>query len=145
MPAETPAVSRPAAKRRKAAADERPPPPWGSFPLIEIAIAIGLVMLLIGLFWGGDRGPLLVIIGIGLAGLGGLELSIREHFAGFRSHSSLLAGIPAIATLAALFYAGPESVPPLARFAIAAAVFVACFYGFAAMFRRKAGVSVKLR
>ncbi|CAN5239564.1 hypothetical protein BH24ACT23_BH24ACT23_05060 [soil metagenome] len=133
------------AKRRAAAADERPPAPWGSFPLIEIAVFIGIVMLAIGLIGGGDRGPALIGVGIGLAGLGGLELAIREHFGGFRSHSALLAGVPAIATLAGLFYVAPESLPPLARIAIAAAVFVATFFGFQAMFRRKAGVSVKLR
>lgn len=141
-----PAASTPAAKRKRAAAaDERPPAPWGSFPLIEIAILIGLIMLIVGLVGGGDRGPVLIGVGIGLAGLGGLELAIREHFAGFRSHSSLLAGVPAIAVLALLFYAAPASLPPLGRVAVAAAVFAAAFFGFQAMFRRKAGVSVKLR
>jgi hypothetical protein len=128
-----------------AAADERPPAPWGSFPLVEIAVLVGIVMLIIGLVVGGDRGPLLIGIGLGLAGLGGLELAIREHFAGFRSHSTLLAGIPAIAVLALLFYAGPDSLSPLARVGIAAAVFAASVYGLATMFRRKAGVAVKLR
>jgi len=141
-----PAVSKPAIDRRAAAAaDERPPAPWGSFPLVETAVAIGIVMLGIGLFVGGGRGPLLIGIGLGLAALGGLELSIREHFSGYRSHSALLAGIPAIATLAALFYAGPDSLSPLARVAVAVVIFAACFFGFAAMFKRKAGVSVKLR
>jgi hypothetical protein len=128
-----------------AAADERPPAPWGSFPLVEIAVLVGIVILLIGLIGGGDRGPLLIGVGLGLAGLGGLELAIREHFAGFRSHSTLLAGIPAIAVLALLFYIGPDSLPPLARVAIAAAIFAGAAYGLAMMFRRKAGVAVKLR
>ena len=128
-----------------AAADERPPAPWGSFPLVEIAVLVGLVMLLIGLIGGGDRAPLLIAIGLGLAGLGGLELAIREHFAGFRSHSTMLAGIPAVAVLALLFYAGPDSLPPLARVGISVAVFAASVYGLAMMFRRKAGVTVKLR
>ena len=106
---------------------------------------VGIVMLVIGLIVGGDRGALLIGIGLGLAGLGGLELAIREHFAGYRSHSALLAGVPAIAVLALLFYAGPASLPPLARVALAAAVFAASLYGLATMFRRKAGVAVKLR
>jgi hypothetical protein len=141
-PAEAPAKPH---RGLAAAADERPPAPWGSFPLIEIAVLVGIVMLIIGLVAGGDRGPLLIGIGLGLAGLGGLELAIREHFAGFRSHSTLLAGIPAIAVLALLFYAGPDSLPPLARVGISAAVFAASLYGLATMFRRKAGVAVKLR
>jgi ABC-type arginine transport system permease subunit len=102
-------------------------------------------MLIIGLVVGGGRGPLLIGIGLGLAGLGGLELAIREHFAGFRSHSTLLAGVPAIAVLALLFYAGPDSLSPLARVGLAAGVFAASVYGLATMFRRKAGVAVKLR
>jgi hypothetical protein len=143
-PAPAPA---PARRHRGVAAadDERPPAPWGSFPLVEIAVLVGIVMLIIGLVVGGDRGTLLIGIGLGLAGLGGLELAIREHFAGFRSHSTLLAGIPAIAVLALLFYAGPESLSPLARVGISAAVFAVSLYGLATMFRRKAGVAIKLR
>jgi hypothetical protein len=136
----------PPAKPRRgfmAAADERPPAPWGSFPLVEIAVLVGIVMLLIGLIAGGDRGPLLIGIGLGLAGLGGLELAIREHFAGFRSHSALLAGVPAIAALALLFYT--ETLAPGARIAVTAAVFGGAFVGLATMFKRKAGVTVKLR
>jgi len=94
---------------------------------------------------GGNQGALAIGVGIGLAALGGLELSIREHFGGYRSHSSLLAGIPAIATLGLLFYTGPDSLEPIARLAIAAVVFAASFFGFQAMFKRKAGVAVKLR
>jgi hypothetical protein len=126
-----------------AAADDRPPAPWGSFPLVEIAVLVGIVMLVIGLITGGDRGTLLVGIGLGLAGLGGLELAIREHFAGFRSHSALLAGVPALAVLALLFYT--ETLSPGARITVAAVVFAAAAYGLVTMFRRKSGVSVKLR
>lgn len=126
-----------------AAADERPPAPWGSFPLVEIAILVGLVILLVGLIGGGDRAPLLIGIGLGLAGLGGLELAIREHFAGFRSHSALLGGVPAVAVLAFLFYV--EALEPGVRVGVALAVFVASALGLAAMFRRKAGVAIKLR
>jgi len=140
------AVASNAAERKRAAAeDTRPPAPWGSFPLVEICVLVGIVLVVVGLIMGTDRGALAIGVGIGLAALGGLELSIREHFAGFRSHSSLLAGVPAIATLGILFYAGPESLEPVVRIVIAAAVFAAGFFGFQAMFKRKAGVAVKLR
>jgi hypothetical protein len=144
-PARPPVSEVPAAPRRPRprTADKRPPAPWGSFPLVEIAVLVGIVMLLIGLIAGGDRGPLLIGIGLGLAGLGGLELAIREHFAGFRSHSALLAGVPAIAALALLFYT--ETLAPGARIAVTAAVFGGAFVGLATMFKRKAGVTVKLR
>ena len=102
-------------------------------------------MLAIGFIGGGDRAPLLIGIGIGLAAIGGLELAIREHFAGFRSHSMLLGGVPAIATLALLSYADPDAVSPVTRVVIAGVVFVASSYGLAMMFKRKAGVAFKLR
>lgn len=141
-----PAVTNQAAERKRAAAeDTRPPAPWGSFPLVEICVLVGLILLIVGLIMGGRQGGLAIGVGIGLAALGGLELAIREHFAGFRSHSSLLAGVPAIATMGILFYAGPESLEPIAMVGIGAAVFVFAFVGFQQMFKRKAGVAVKLR
>lgn len=141
-----PVVSRQAAERKRAAAeDTRPPAPWGSFPLVEICVLMGIILVVVGLIIGTAQGALAIGIGIGLAALGGLELSIREHFAGFRSHSAMLAGIPAIALLAVLFYSGPDSLEPIARVAIAAVVFAAAFFGFQAMFKRKAGVAFKLR
>ncbi|MDQ3572195.1 MAG: hypothetical protein M3383_04975 [Actinomycetota bacterium] len=125
--------------------EERPPALWGSFPLVELCILVGLVLLLVGFIGGGDRGPVLVLAGLALASIGGFELAIREHFSGFRSHSTLLAGIPAVATLAGLFYLGPDSLPPLARVAVALAVGAASLWILVRIFRQKAGVSMKLR
>ena len=45
------------------------------------------------------------------ASLAGLELSIREHFGGYRSHTLLLAAAAAVATLALFFYALPDAAP----------------------------------
>ena len=81
--------------------DERPPAPWGSFPLAELVILAGIVMLVVGLFGGG---PTAIGIGVGLAGLGGMEVAIREHLAGFRSHTTLLAGAVFVLVVALLFY-----------------------------------------
>lgn len=141
-----PAVTSQAAERKRAAAeDTRPPAPWGSFPLVELCILLGLILLVVGLIIGGRQGGLAIGVGIGLAALGGLELAIREHFAGFRSHSSLLAGVPAVATMGILFYAGPDSIEPIVLVGIGVAVFALSFLGFQQMFKRKAGVAVKLR
>ena len=129
-----------------AAADDRPPAPWGSFPLVEIAVLVGIVMLLIGLIGGGDRGPLLIGIGLGPRrpgraracdprALRRLSLALDAAWPGSRP----------IAVLALLFYTGPDSLAPLARVGIAAAVFAVSVYGLATMFRRKAGVAIKLR
>ena len=141
-----PMVSRQTVERKRAAADDaRPPAPWGSFPLVELCVLTGIVLVIAGFVIGPDQGALAIGVGIGLAALGGLELSIREHFAGYRSHSAMLAGIPAIATLGLLFYAGPESLEPVVRVAIAAVIFAAALFGLSAMFKRKAGVAFKLR
>ena len=62
-------------------------------------------MLILGFFVvGGSRGPILIAAGLALGSIGGLELSIREHFAGYRSHTAVLAGVPALIVLGLLFY-----------------------------------------
>jgi uncharacterized iron-regulated membrane protein len=84
--------------RRK---DERPPAPWGSFPLVELAVLFGLVMLVIGAV---QRNILVVATGLVIGAAAGLELSVREHFSGYRSHTTLLAGSVFVVTVGLLFY-----------------------------------------
>ena len=85
----------------RATADERPPAPWGSFPLAELTVLAGIVMLVIGLVEGS---PTAIGVGVVLGGLGGLEVSLREHLAGYRSHTTLLAGTVFVLTVGGLFY-----------------------------------------
>lgn len=73
---------------------ERPAGPFGGVPVSEVAILGGLVAAVIG-FAGSATVPL--IIGLVICGLGVCEICAREHFAGYRSHTALLAGIPAVA------------------------------------------------
>ncbi|MBI2692264.1 MAG: hypothetical protein HYX29_10020 [Solirubrobacterales bacterium] len=80
---------------------QRPAAPWDPFPLTELAVFSGIVLLVVGLFVPGDTGRGLVVAGVVLASIGGLETAIREHFGGFRSHAGLLSGIGALATLIA--------------------------------------------
>src|SRR3954454_5773310 len=72
--------------------DDRPPAPWGSFPLVELAVLAAIGLFVAGLIVRGDRGGVMVVCALVLGSLAGLELSIREHLAGFRSHTTLLAG-----------------------------------------------------
>jgi hypothetical protein len=81
--------------------DERPPAPWGSFPLAELTILAGIVLLVIGIA-GKDQTALGV--GVVLGALGGLEVSVREHLAGYRSHTTLLAGTVFVLVVGVLFY-----------------------------------------
>ena len=82
--------------------DERPPAPWGNAPLAELAILAGLICLGIGIFGSHET---LIGVGVGLAAVGGMEVAIREHFAGYRSHTTLLAGFVFVVVVGVLFYA----------------------------------------
>lgn len=120
--------------------DEAPPAPWGSFPLVELAVLVGIVMIVLGLFFvDGTRSGILLGTGLLLASIGGLELAIREHFAGYRSHTMLLAGVPAAAVLALLFYAGPDGLPPIARAGIGLAVYAVAGMLLVRIFRDRSG------
>ncbi len=125
--------------------EERPAAPWGTFPLVEILVLVALVMIAVGFFTGGSRSPVLLATGLALGSLAGLELSVREHFAGYRSHTLLLAGAVGVGVLAVLFYVFPDVLDPVARVVVAAAVTLAAGYVFARAFRARAGRTIKLR
>jgi hypothetical protein len=140
------AIAAAPAGRRRAIEDVRPEAPWGSFPLVELVTLVGIVLLVLGFFVvKGDRGALMIGVGVVLASLAGLELSIREHFAGFRSHTLLLSGFAAAIVLAGLFYLAPDDVPVVIRLVIAAVVFAGAARILMLVFQRKAGVTYKLR
>ena len=88
--------------RMEEATDERPPAPWGNFPLGPLSVLAGLILITIGVI---TSNPVQLTIGVGLGMLGGLELAIREHFAGFRSHTTLLAGFVFVVAVGVTFYA----------------------------------------
>lgn len=117
----------------------------GDLPLVEILVLVALVMIAVGFFTGGSRSPVLLATGLALGSLAGLELSVREHFAGYRSHTLLLAGAVGVGVLAVLFYVFPDVLDPVARVVVAAAVTLAAGYVFARAFRARAGRTIKLR
>jgi hypothetical protein len=73
---------------------ERPEGPFGGLPISEVAIFLGIIAAVFGFLNGG--GPALVV-GLVVCALGVCEITAREHFSGYRSHTALLAGIPAVA------------------------------------------------
>lgn len=99
---------------------------------------VAIVILVLGFVTGGTQGNVMIATGLVLGSLAGLELSAREHFSGYRSHSLLLAGAVAIAVLAALVF-GVPGIHPMARVAIAAAVFVGVAWLLSGVFRRRSG------
>jgi len=111
----------PAPAPRRPPPGARPRPPWHPVPLVELCVLVGLVLLVLGaLDLGSDRGRLLLLFGLALGSLGGLDTALREHLGGYRSHTTVLAALPAVVTAAALSIAGvpwPALAAALAMFA----------------------------
>jgi lysylphosphatidylglycerol synthetase-like protein (DUF2156 family) len=114
--------------------DERPPAPWGNFPLAELVILAGIVALVIGVIGGN---PTLIGVGVVCAGLGGLEVAVREHFAGYRSHTTLLAGLVFVLTVGSLFYLADQILA--VALAAGAVAFAVAFYLARRAFQRASG------
>ena len=115
---------------------ERPPSPWGSFPLIEIVILVALVLLIVGFFMANTRGVVMIMAGVSLCSLAALELTLREHFAGYRSHSSVLAGFVGVFVLGLGFVL---AWPQLVKVGAGLAAFAVSFYLFRQAFKRRSG------
>ncbi len=69
----------------------RPDAIWAPFPLTEIGMAVGLVLFVLGF---ASSAPALFVAGVGVLVVVVAELCLREHLAGFRSHSILLGLLP---------------------------------------------------
>jgi len=123
-----------ASSKRVSTPDERPPAPWGKFPLAELVILAGIIALIYGVVAGKEMA---IGAGVVLAGLGGLEVAVREHFAGFRSHTTLLAGFPAVVVAVALYYVGDQIIAVC--LAAGAVVFAVAFYLARRAFQRASG------
>jgi len=124
--------------RGRPSADERPPPPWGSFPLSELAVLVAIVLLIGSFIVRGDQGVVMFAAGLLLGSLAGLEVSIREHFTGFRSHSSLLAGSLGILAITVIALAAGDVFVPL-LLAAGLAVFGIAFWSLREAFKRRSG------
>ena len=131
-PAPTPTAA-PGPPRRRARSDEAPHAPWHPFPLVELAIFVGLILGLVGFF---TRGTALLATGLVLVTLGALEVAIREHVAGFRSHSALLAGLAAAAVLSVGLV---TQLPRVVVLVVAVVVGGTAFWALRGFFARRAG------
>ena len=121
--------------------DERPKAPWHPVPLVELAVLVGIILIVLGLLNAEERsGRTALLFGLILASLGGLDTVMREHFAGFKSHSLVLAGLPAVLVAAGLYFV---KVPWPVVVAGAVVSFGAALYALREAFRRRAGVAFK--
>jgi hypothetical protein len=129
-----PAVPPRPPKRARPRIEDRPKAPWHPVPLVEIAVLVGLILIVVGLITSdGRRGRTLLLLGLALGSLGGLDTTMREHFAGYRSHTLVLALAPAVAVAVVLAVAG---APIPLVLVIAVAVFGATFMLLRGAWRR---------
>jgi uncharacterized membrane protein len=122
---------------RRAPMREAPKAPWSPFPLSELVVLIALVLIVAGFFMDGPRRGALLGCGFALVSIAGVELALREHFAGFRSHSTLLAAASAIAIDAPLYLL--TGVPQIVLLGLGGAVFALVLVLLRNAFQRRSG------
>jgi hypothetical protein len=77
---------------------ERPNAPWHPFPLSELLILVGIIGAVIAWSRGVQHGgTALLIASIACVMIGTIEVTLREHLSGFRSHAILLSVLPPLA------------------------------------------------
>ncbi len=100
-------------------------------------ILLGILLIL----WGavsGEDGEERLFAGLVIASLGGGELALREHMAGYRSHSALLAGVSAfVAVTVVALGLGPVKIWVLVLLGVT--VFGTVFYAMRELFKRRSG------
>lgn len=95
---------------------------------------VGLVMLVVGVL---RQDPKVITAGVALGCLGGLELAVREHLAGYRSHTMLLAGAVFVGVVGGLYYF--SGLILLICLIAGALAFVAMAFAMRTVFRRASG------
>jgi hypothetical protein len=100
----------------------RPRAPWHPLPISELLIFVGAIGAALGLSklgHGLSSGAPALLAGLGAVALGTIEVSLREHRSGYRSHTTMLAlmgvlvfdsivvfGITSLTTVPRLFEVG---------------------------------------
>ncbi len=108
----TPAAEQPPAKSARRARDresaassykapmsvgERPQAPWHPLPLSELLILVGGIGTVIALGRGEVKtGGAALFASLGAVAIGTIEVTLREHLSGYRSHTTILALLPTI-------------------------------------------------
>jgi type IV secretory pathway TrbD component len=124
--------------RRLGAEGERPSGLFGGVPVSEVAILAGIVAAAVGFF---ERSTLPLVVGLIVCGLGVMEVVGREHFSGFRSHTAMLAAIPAVGVEAGVAVLAGHSPGRGPLLAIVVPVFGVFFW----LFRRQFAIARQAR
>ncbi len=103
-------------------ADELPRAPWHPVPLVELCVLAGLVLVVLGfLDFETASGRAMLVAGMALGSLGGLDTVVREHFAGYKSHSMLLAAVTGLGAAAPLWWTPLDQLWLIGVFVVVAA------------------------
>jgi hypothetical protein len=78
------------------AVGDRPRAPWHPLPLSELLILVGAIGTVVAWLRGIESNGVLLGAGIGAVVIGTIEVTLREHLSGFRSHTLMLSVLPAI-------------------------------------------------
>lgn len=103
---------------------ERPQAPWHPLPLSELLILVGAIGTVIGLgrlgHGGISHGGPALFAGIAAVLIGTVEVTLREHLSGYRSHTLILTLLPLIVFHSAviLILASLTTVPKLLNVAL---------------------------
>ncbi len=92
---------------------ERPQAPWHPLPLSELLILVGAIGTIVGFKRGEQGGGPVLFAGIGAVALGTIEVTLREHMSGYRSHAILLAMIPSLVFFTVLSLLAAALVTPV--------------------------------
>jgi hypothetical protein len=112
-----------------------PRPPWHPFPLTELVVlvAVGCALGAV-LTFGSARAWWFGAASLVLGTLAGMEIAVREHLSGYRSHAAALGGLAGCAVSVAGFL---EAASPAELLGSSAGVFVVVAGGLQLQFRRR--------
>ena len=108
---------------------ERPQSLWHPLPLSELLILVGAIGTIVGLSRGISNGGAPLFAGLAAVAIGTVEVTLREHLSGYRSHAIILAALPVIVldTLLVLLVAPFGTGLKLAMFALDVVLFAVVY------------------
>jgi hypothetical protein len=113
---------------------ERPEPPWHPVPVSEFLILVGAIGAVVGLNKGVTHGGAPLFAGLAAVIIGTIEVTLREHLSGYRSHTLILALLPTIA-LDSVALLGAAAITTPVPVAVKVAVFALDVPLFAFLFK----------
>ncbi len=122
---------------RRSERPERPAGIFGGLPVSEVVMLAGLVGLIVSFAKGPDAAETGIIVSLAAVALASFELTSREHFSGYRSHSFFLALVLTVAVHAGVAYGvGGEAGKSPFLIGLDIALFAGLAWTFGARYKR---------